>query len=172
VRGFNKKGKLFLAFDTNLTEPIKSMVVHSNDLIVCGSHVYNHYKDLKDTGSYLCGDTIVDVAVLCPNNVSFLEFLKTMTYNCVFIQTSRIITVLACTGRVLRILEHCRLRKSISVESVPTCMHVPKGMGDKILCGFSDGKVLLFKINPLLTDGELISRTTILIVLMQLYLLQ
>jgi Bardet-Biedl syndrome 7 protein len=47
------------------------------------------------------------------------------------------------------------MRKSVEVESVPTVLHVPKGMGDKMLCGFSDGKVLMFKINPLLTEGEL-----------------
>jgi Bardet-Biedl syndrome 7 protein len=76
VRGFNKKGKLFLAFDTNLTEPIQSMAVHGNDLIVCGAHVYNHYKDLKESGSYLCGDKIVDVALLCPNNVSLYIYLR------------------------------------------------------------------------------------------------
>lgn len=73
VRGYNKKGKMFLTFDTSLTENIKSMFVTGADLIVCGNHVYNHYKDCKDTGSYLCGDTIVDCVALCPNNViSFL----------------------------------------------------------------------------------------------------
>lgn len=70
IIGYNKKGKVFLTFDTNLTEPIKSLVVTGNDLIVCGNHVYTHYKDCKESGSYLCGDTIVDCNVLCPNNVS------------------------------------------------------------------------------------------------------
>lgn len=60
---------MFLSFDTNLTEPIKSMYVNGNDLIVCGNHVYNHYRDCKDIGSYLCGDTIVDTIALCPMNV-------------------------------------------------------------------------------------------------------
>lgn len=70
IIGYNKKGKVFLTFDTNLTEPIKSLCVTGNDLIVCGNHVYTHYKDCKESGSYLCGDTIVDCNVLCPNNVS------------------------------------------------------------------------------------------------------
>lgn len=70
IIGYNKKGKVFLTFDTNLTEPIKSLVVTGNDLIVCGNHVYTHYKDCKESGSYLCGDTIVDCNVLCPNNAS------------------------------------------------------------------------------------------------------
>lgn len=69
VRAFNRKGKPFLSFDLNLTEPIRSMCVAGNDLLVCGNHVYNQYRDGKDMGSYLCGDTIVDVVALCPNNV-------------------------------------------------------------------------------------------------------
>lgn len=73
VRGFNKKGKMFLAFETNLTENIRSMFVSGSDLLVCGNHVYNHYKDCKEHGSYLCGDAIVDVAALCPNNVSLIN---------------------------------------------------------------------------------------------------
>lgn len=44
--------------------------VVGNDLMVCGNHVYNHYRDGKDIGSYLCGDSIVGVVALCPNNVS------------------------------------------------------------------------------------------------------
>lgn len=69
IIGYNRKGKVFLTFDTNLTETIKSLCVTGNDLIVCGNHVYTHYKDCKESGSYLCGDTIVDCNVLCPNNV-------------------------------------------------------------------------------------------------------
>ncbi|KFB50077.1 AGAP011899-PA-like protein [Anopheles sinensis] len=134
VRGFNKKGKLFLAFETSLTETIRSMCVSGNDLLVCGNHVYNHYRDCKEVGSYLCGDVIVDVAALCPNN------------------SSRLITVLACSGRVLRILEHSRVRQTVELESVPTVLYVPKGLGDRVLCGFADGSVLLFHLNLLSAD--------------------
>lgn len=72
VKAFNKKGKIFLTFTSNLTEPIKTMYISGNDMILCGNHVYNHYRDCKDIGSYLCGDTIVDVVALCPINVSFM----------------------------------------------------------------------------------------------------
>lgn len=73
IIGYNKKGKVFLSFDTNLTEPIKTIFVTGNDLIVCGNHVYTHYKECKESGTYLCGDTIVDCTVLCPHNVSHLK---------------------------------------------------------------------------------------------------
>lgn len=70
VKAYNKKGKMFLTFTSSLTEPIKSMYVSGNDMILCGNHVYNHYRDCKDIGSYLCGDTIVDAVAICPSNVS------------------------------------------------------------------------------------------------------
>lgn len=76
MKAFNKKGKIFLTFTSNLTEPIKTMFVTGNDMILCGNHVYNHYRDCKDIGSYLCGDTIVDVVVVCPNNVSSFVFIS------------------------------------------------------------------------------------------------
>lgn len=61
-------------------------------------------------------------------------------------QTNRIITALACSGRVLRLLEHCRVRQSIELESVPTILHVPRGNGDRIICGMADGRAVVFKI--------------------------
>ncbi|CAD7080257.1 unnamed protein product [Hermetia illucens] len=135
VKGYTKKGKMFLSFDTNLTEAIKCMFVLGADLIVCGNHVYNHYRDCKDVGTYLCGDTIVDAVALSPNN------------------TNRIITILACSGRVLRVLEHCRVRQTIELESVPTALHVRKNiLGDKIMCGFADGKIIAYNFAGFIGD--------------------
>jgi Bardet-Biedl syndrome 7 protein len=79
IIGYNRKGKVFLSFDTNLTEPIKSLFVVGNDLIVCGNHVYTHYKECKESGSYLCGDTIVDCNALCPHNVIIPSFMKILS---------------------------------------------------------------------------------------------
>jgi len=76
IIGYNRKGKVFLSFDTNLTEPIKSLFVVGNDLIVCGNHVYTHYKECKESGSYLCGDTIVDCNALCPHNVTIASLRR------------------------------------------------------------------------------------------------
>lgn len=46
------------------------MFVNGTDLLVCGNHVFNHYRDCIESGSYLCGDTIVDVAGISLPNVS------------------------------------------------------------------------------------------------------
>ncbi|KAK2563629.1 Bardet-Biedl syndrome 7 protein [Acropora cervicornis] len=66
VRGYTKKGKQFLGFDTNLTESIQSMYVNGADLFLCGSYIYNHYHDCKDENYYLSADRITDVLCL-PN---------------------------------------------------------------------------------------------------------
>lgn len=41
-----------------------------SDLFVCGNHVYNHYRDCKDVGSYLCGDKILDLVAVSPDKVN------------------------------------------------------------------------------------------------------
>lgn len=56
---------------------------------------------------------------------------------------------MACSGRVLRLLEHCRVRQSIELASVPTVLHVPKGFGEKLIIGMADGRVVLLKIGHL-----------------------
>ena len=47
------------------------------------------------------------------------------------------------------------MRQLVEVESVPTVLHVPKNtVGDKLLVGFADGRVILFRINAMITDGK------------------
>lgn len=38
------------------------------------------------------------------------------------------------------------MRQSIELESVPTVLHIPKGYNDRIICGMTDGRVVLFKV--------------------------
>ena len=64
VRGYTKKGKLFLDFDTNLTESIKSISISGSHLLVAGDHVYNHYVDCRDSNYFLSEDSISDVMAL------------------------------------------------------------------------------------------------------------
>ena len=47
VKGFTKKGKMFLQFETNLAERIRSMHICGSHLLVCGNYVFNHYNDCR-----------------------------------------------------------------------------------------------------------------------------
>ena len=75
VRGYTKKGKLFLDFDTNLTESIKSISISGSHLLVAGDHVYNHYVDCRDSNYFLSEDSISDVMAL-PGEKVILETFK------------------------------------------------------------------------------------------------
>ncbi|XP_069686041.1 BBSome complex member BBS7-like isoform X2 [Periplaneta americana] len=147
VRGYTKKGKLFLGFDTNLTEHIKSMHVSGSNLLVCGKHAYNQYHDCKDTNSYLSGDQINDVISLSAE------------------KTNRLTPVLACEDRMLRVLDRSSLLHNIEVEATPTILHLNGNeggeAGDEILYGTSDGRVGLVRIGRvevnhrwILNDGK------------------
>ncbi|XP_026479274.1 Bardet-Biedl syndrome 7 protein homolog [Ctenocephalides felis] len=123
VRAFTKRGKQFLGFDTNLTEPIRSMFVSGSDLLVCGNHIMGHFKDCKDAGTYLCGDSIVDVVAVRPD-----------------LNSPRLTVVLACSGRALRVLEHCRVLSTLETPAVPTCLQVVPN-SSAVLCGMTDGTI-------------------------------
>lgn len=77
-------------------------------------------------------------------------------------QSSRIITVLACSGRVIRLLEHSRVRQTIELESVPTVLHIPVlGRGDKFVCGFADGKIVMYHVEHLGSEGQKIIKNSV-----------
>ncbi|KRT79649.1 hypothetical protein AMK59_8765, partial [Oryctes borbonicus] len=109
-----------------------SRYVLGNDLFVCGKHIYNHYKDCKDVGSYLCGDCIVDVVALHSE------------------KTHRLISLIACEGRMIRALEHARVTLSMETESAPTTLHILEQNSIKyVLFGTADGRVGLLDIEEL-----------------------
>lgn len=61
--------------------------VSGADLFVCASYIYNHYCDCKDQDYYLSGDKINDITCLTSENLT------------------RLVPVLACQDRVLRVLQ-------------------------------------------------------------------
>ncbi|XP_030335196.1 Bardet-Biedl syndrome 7 protein [Strigops habroptila] len=132
VRGFTKRGKQFLSFETNLTESIKAMHISGADLFLCASYIYNHYCDCKDQHYYLSGDKINDVLCLPVHKV-----------NC-------ITPVLACQDRVLRVLQGSDLLYEVEVPGPPTVLALKNGdggdSGEEIVYGTSDGKLGLTQI--------------------------
>ncbi|XP_023646681.1 Bardet-Biedl syndrome 7 protein isoform X1 [Paramormyrops kingsleyae] len=131
VRGYTKKGKQFLSFEANLAESINAMHVAGADLFVCASYIYNHYCDCKDQDYYLSGDKINDIVCLPAENLG------------------RIVPVLACQDRVLRILQGSELCYEIKVPGPPSVLELKDrdgGTEGEILYGTTDGKLGLVKI--------------------------
>ncbi|XP_053259470.1 Bardet-Biedl syndrome 7 protein isoform X3 [Podarcis raffonei] len=133
VRGFTKKGKQFLAFNTNLTENIKAMHISGSDLFLGASYVYNHYCDCKDQHYYLSGDKINDVLCLPVEKLSCIT------------------PVLACQDRVVRVLQGSDLLYEMEVPGPPTVLTLNNGnggdSGEEVLFGTSDGKIGLVEIS-------------------------
>ncbi|XP_060035115.1 Bardet-Biedl syndrome 7 protein isoform X2 [Erinaceus europaeus] len=132
IRGFTKRGKQFLSFETNLTESIKAMHVSGSDLFLSASYIYNHYCDCKDQHYYLSGDKINDVICLPVERVPHIT------------------PVLACQDRVLRVLQGSDVIYEIEVPGPPTVLALHNGnggdSGEDLLFGTSDGKLGLIQI--------------------------
>ncbi len=118
---------MFLGFDTNLTETIRAMSITGNDLLVSGKHVYNHYRDCRDTNYYLSEDVVNDILAL-PG-----EKVQTLT------------PVLACQDRSLKVLRDSAVMYSAELPGPPTAMQLFYNdggeKGDEVLYGTEDGKV-------------------------------
>ena len=90
----------------------------------------------------------------CNFHFNIMQFLVDEEIIVIYTQGNRVLTILACSGRVLRILEHCRVRQTVELDSVPTTLHVPRNvLGDRILCGFADGKISMFSFGHFSGDG-------------------
>jgi hypothetical protein len=63
VRGHTKKGKEFYRFNTNLTEPIRRLAVHDQDLWTAADYVHNHWREGASRGTYVAPDKIHDMEV-------------------------------------------------------------------------------------------------------------
>ncbi|KAJ1216858.1 hypothetical protein NDU88_004457 [Pleurodeles waltl] len=132
VKGFTKRGKQFLTFETNLTESIKAMHISGSDLFLCASYIYNHYCDCKDQHYYLSGDKINDIICLPVEKVSCIT------------------PILACQDRFLRVLQGSDLKYQVEVPGPPSVLALNSGnggvSGEELLYGTSDGKLGLIPI--------------------------
>ncbi|GCB66885.1 hypothetical protein scyTo_0013629 [Scyliorhinus torazame] len=132
VRGFTKKGKQFLSFETNFTEIIRAMYVSGADLFLCANYIYNHYCDCKDQDYYLSSDKINDIICLPVEKVGHIA------------------PILACQDRVLRVLKGSDLLYEVEVSGAPNVLALHNGnggdSGEDLLYGTSDGKLGLVQI--------------------------
>ncbi|XP_076757547.1 BBSome complex member BBS7 [Xylocopa sonorina] len=126
VKGYTKKGKLFLEFDTNLIDPISALYVLGPDLAACARDLYHRYHDCKDADSYLAGEILYDV-VLLP------------------IDGSLVFAILACGDCAVRVLHGTKTPAVLRLPSVPTVLSLYREgdveSKDRVLVGTMDGKV-------------------------------
>ncbi|XP_071554384.1 BBSome complex member BBS7 [Temnothorax nylanderi] len=126
VKGFTRKGKLFLEFDTSLIDPISAMYVLGPDLAACARDLYHRYRDCKDADSYLAGETLHDV-VLLPGDGNVMY------------------AVLACADCAVRVLHGTSSPTVLRLPSAPTVLSIYREgeiySRDRVLVGTADGRV-------------------------------
>ncbi|XP_012532713.1 Bardet-Biedl syndrome 7 protein homolog [Monomorium pharaonis] len=126
VKGFTRKGKLFLEFDTSLIDPISAMYVLGPDLAACARDLYHRYRDCKDADSYLTGETLHDV-VLLPGDGNVVY------------------AILACADCAVRVLHGTRSPTVLRLPSTPTVLSIYREgeiySRDRVLVGTADGRV-------------------------------
>ncbi|XP_060865986.1 Bardet-Biedl syndrome 7 protein homolog [Metopolophium dirhodum] len=132
VRGYTKKGRMFLSFDTGLLESIKCMYVTGNELLVSGKHIFSHFNDCKDISTYLCPELI--------NSIITLDVIK----------MQGIMPILACADLCIRILEGSTVKETFYLSSEPISLHLMKNnggsYGNEVLVGLQSGHIVLLKI--------------------------
>lgn len=75
-------------------------------------------------------------------HVSQIFYIITYTLNLLFFQTGRLISLIACEGRMIRVLEHGRVTLSMEVDSAPTVLYILDQDEEKhVLFGTVDGRV-------------------------------
>lgn len=132
VKGYNKKGKQFMGFESNMSEPINCMHVIGSELLLCGNFIYNHYHDLIDTNYFLASDRINDITCLNVNKVG------------------KVTPVLACNDKIIRVVNDSEMLYEVEVPGSPTALqlHMKTGGSDgrEVLYGTEDGKIALVQI--------------------------
>ncbi|XP_029044222.1 Bardet-Biedl syndrome 7 protein homolog [Osmia bicornis bicornis] len=146
VKGYTKKGKLFLEFDTNLIDPITSLYVLGPNLAACARDLYHRYHDCKDADSYLAGEILYDV-ILLPADATFIY------------------AILACGDCAIRVLHGTKTPAVLRLPSVPTvlslCRERDAESKEHMLVGTMDGKVglLILESNKTLRISWILNMT-------------
>ncbi|XP_063530370.1 Bardet-Biedl syndrome 7 protein homolog isoform X2 [Cydia strobilella] len=107
VKGYTRKGKVFLSIETALSDTITSMSILAGDLILCSGRTVTHYRDLREFNSYICEDRVLDIASFAtPNNTRV-----------------RLLVLIANKGAVM--LENGQVAARAVVTSGPSRLLVP-----------------------------------------------
>ncbi|KAJ0403733.1 hypothetical protein P43SY_003038 [Pythium insidiosum] len=105
VYGFNKKGKEFFRFQSNLAESINRVHTYENKLWTATDFILNQYENGVDKCSFMCPDKINDMIVTSVAN------------------DQDFVAVLACQDRYVRVLRDAALvaKKSVSAAVTAIC---------------------------------------------------
>ncbi|XP_045459351.1 Bardet-Biedl syndrome 7 protein homolog [Melitaea cinxia] len=126
VKGYTKKGKVFLSIETSVSETITSMCVLGNDLIICSGKTVTFYRELQEQYSFVCDDRVLDaVAFAMPNK-------------------SRIRILVLIANKEALIIENGKIQKHTHISAGPTRFTIPQSLHPAEVCalyGAVDGSI-------------------------------
>ncbi|XP_039745618.1 Bardet-Biedl syndrome 7 protein homolog isoform X2 [Pararge aegeria] len=134
VKGYTRKGKVFLSIETSVAETITSMCVFGSDLVLCSGRTVTFYRELQEVYCYLCDDRVLDaVAFATPNN-------------------NRVRLLVLIANKEAVIIENGSLYKRTYIAAGPTRITVPSCLHSTEVCAFyggADGSIgLIFYEDP------------------------
>ncbi|CAK1578384.1 unnamed protein product [Parnassius mnemosyne] len=118
VKGYTRKGKVFLAIETSVSETITSMCILGSDLVLCSGCTVTHYRDLREIYSYICDDRVLDIAAFSTPNSTRV----------------RLLVLIANKGAV--IIENGELLARTQISSGPLRLTVPPTHRSTEVCVF------------------------------------
>ncbi|XP_073964863.1 BBSome complex member BBS7-like isoform X3 [Choristoneura fumiferana] len=105
VKGYTRKGKVFLSIETSLSETITSMSILAGDLILCSGRTVTHYRDLREYHSYTCEDRVLDIAAFAtPNNTRVRLLVLVANKGAVMLENGQIAARAVVTSGPSRLL--------------------------------------------------------------------
>ncbi|KRY55616.1 Bardet-Biedl syndrome 7 protein [Trichinella britovi] len=108
VKGYNRRGKHFLDFDTNKTDSIKSMSIYGVDMVLCSEYTMTHYHDCSETSYYLSDDRIYDTFCISAQLLGF--------------EVDKLCILLACENHLIKILLGQNLLTQVEVGDIPSTL--------------------------------------------------
>ncbi|CAG4940830.1 unnamed protein product [Colias eurytheme] len=132
VKGYTRKGKVFLTIESPVSETITSMCVLGNDLILCSGRAITFCKDFREITTFMCEDRILDAAAF-----------KAVNSNRI-----RLLLLIANKGAV--IVENGHVITRIYIQSGPSRLLVPQSIRATDICalyGAADGSIGIISYN-------------------------
>ncbi|CAD5213465.1 unnamed protein product [Bursaphelenchus okinawaensis] len=136
VRGYSKKGKQFLSFESNMAEMISAMYVYGVDLFLAGRNTVYQYHDCVEKANFMCTDKITDI--ICLSTIGGGWVGRGVT------------PLVACEDKTIKVLQNLQLQYEVILGDIPSTMHLFMNDGgftkQKVLYGTRNGRLGLLDL--------------------------
>ncbi|KPJ01974.1 Bardet-Biedl syndrome 7 protein [Papilio xuthus] len=130
VKGYTRKGKVFLTIETSVSETITSMCILNSDLVLCSGRTVTFYRDLKEIYTYACEDRVLDIAAFSTPN------------------STRVRLLVLIGNKGAAVIENGELLARTQISSGPTRLIVPPAQRSSevtVFYGAADGSIGLIQ---------------------------